>query len=216
MASVGRLAPVFLRGDIARHGTARKGVTMKMLRHYFISDDLDDLESFEEELENGGVHTPQIHVLSLDDTGVETHHHLHEVQALMKKDLIHSTEYGLLVGVCVAASVLAVAYFAGWTGGPAGWTPFVFLSIVCVAFFTWEGGLWGIQRPNSHFQRFEEALQSGRHVFFVDVEPNQEAVLDTIYAKHPTAKIAGTGTASPHWIVVWHYRLKRFLGETMP
>ena len=35
-----------------------------MLRHYYISDDLDDLEAVELELEGKGVSTPQIHVLS--------------------------------------------------------------------------------------------------------------------------------------------------------
>ena len=42
----------------------------KMLRHYFISDSLDDLEKFEDELEARGVATQQIHVLSLDDPNV--------------------------------------------------------------------------------------------------------------------------------------------------
>ena len=35
-----------------------------MRRHYFISDNLDDLEVFEEQLEAAGISTPQIHVLS--------------------------------------------------------------------------------------------------------------------------------------------------------
>ena len=38
---------------------------MKMLRHYFISNSLDDLEVFEEQLEAAGVSTPQIHVLKI-------------------------------------------------------------------------------------------------------------------------------------------------------
>src|SRR5262245_25154162 len=118
---------------------------MKMHRHYFISTDLDDLERFEEELERAGIANPQIHCLSLDDTSVENHHHLHEVAALMKKDLIHAGEYGLLIGVVAAALVLGVTRFAGWHESPAGWVPFVFLAIILLGFFTWEGGLWGGQ-----------------------------------------------------------------------
>ena len=45
-----------------------------MKRHYFISDDLDDLERIEEELEQRGINTPQIHVLSKDDAAVENIH----------------------------------------------------------------------------------------------------------------------------------------------
>ena len=37
---------------------------MKVLRRYFISDDLDDLDVVEEQLESAGVSTPQIHVLT--------------------------------------------------------------------------------------------------------------------------------------------------------
>ena len=148
---------------------------MKMLRHYFISSDLDDLERFEEELERAGIANPQIHCLSLDDTSVENHHHLHEVSALMKKDLIHAGEYGVLIGVVAAALVLGVTSYAGWHESPAGWIPFVFLAIILLGFFTWEGGLWGVQTPNAHFKRFEEALKAGKHVFFVDSEPGQEA-----------------------------------------
>lgn len=189
---------------------------MKMLRHFFISDDLDDLEAFEEDLEQGGVPTPQIHVLSLDDTAAENHHHLHDVQSLMKRDIIHSFEYGAVVGLVLAILVLVVAYYAGWTESPAGWIPWIFLSIIALGFFTWEGGLWGIQRPNVHFEQFEEVLQQGKHVFFVDLEPGQEAVLERVVGAHPTAETAGTGRATPHWIVVWQIRLKRLFGETLP
>ena len=38
-----------------------------MNRHYFISDSLDDLDRIEVELEQKGIHKPQIHVLSKDD-----------------------------------------------------------------------------------------------------------------------------------------------------
>ena len=56
-----------------------------MLRHYYVSDDLDELEIVERELEAEGFTEPQIHVLSLDDCHVEQHH-LHEVESLLKQD----------------------------------------------------------------------------------------------------------------------------------
>ena len=55
--------------DLTGHALARIGVrarrrqngedTMKLTRHFFISDDLDDLEHLEEELERSGIVTPQ-------------------------------------------------------------------------------------------------------------------------------------------------------------
>ena len=189
---------------------------MKLTRHFFIGDDLDDLERFEEELERAGVVTPQIHVLTLDDSGADRHHHLHQVTGLMKKDLVHSTVLGALVGLCVSTLVLIVVHAAGWSETPAGWVPFIFLAIVVLGFFTWEGGLFGIETPNVHFKRFEKALQNGKHVFFVDLEPEQGKILEDVVKKHSMVEAAGTGRASPHWIVFWQHRIKRFFVETFP
>lgn len=189
---------------------------MKMKRHFFISDDLDDLEKFEEELERAGVSTPQIHVLTLDDTGEETHAHLHGVQSIMKKDIIHSGEYGLAVGVVAAALVIGLTYMMEWYTSPAGWIPFIFLAIILLGFFTWEGGFIGIQTFNSNFKRFKEELEAGKHVFFVDLTDEQEDVLERVMKAHPTARMAGTGRSTPHWIVAWQQRIKGLFTETLP
>ncbi len=53
-----------------------------MNRHYYISDNLDELERLEAELEASGIATEQIHVLSEKDA--ETgQRHLHEVSPLL-------------------------------------------------------------------------------------------------------------------------------------
>ena len=83
---------------------------MKLLRHYFISNNLDDLEAFEEQLEAAGITTPQIHVLSLHDEEVAHHDHLNYVQSFMKKDIVHSAELGAVFGICLSAISLIVAY----------------------------------------------------------------------------------------------------------
>jgi hypothetical protein len=174
---------------------------MKMLRHYFISNSLDDLEVFEEQLEMAGVSTPQIHVLSRNDAEVYQHHHLHEVGSFMKKDIVRSTAQGAVVGLCAFVLVLAIAYVAGWTETAVGWMPFTFLAVVLLGFFTWEGGLLGIQTPNHNFARFEQALSDGKHIFFVDLEPHQEAVLETVLKSHPQVELAGTGSPTQHWLI---------------
>ncbi len=174
---------------------------MNMLRHYFISDSLDDLEVFEEQLEAAGVSTPQIHVLSSDDAQVQSHSHLHAVQSFMKNDVVHSTQRGAVIGVIVFALVLAVAYLAGWTESAAGWMPFIFLAVVLLGFCTWEGGLIGIQSPNHNFARFEQALKDGKHIFFVDLEPQQEEILERVLKLHSKVELAGTGSSTPHWLI---------------
>ena len=174
---------------------------MKMLRHYFISHNLDDLEVLEEQLEAAGVSTPQIHVLSREDAEVEHHQHLHEVQSFMKRDIVHSTLRGAVVGLCAFLLVPSVAYYAGWTDTAVGWLPFIFLAVVLLGFSTWVGGLLGIEKPNHNFVRFEQALSDGKHIFFVDLEPQQEAVLEKVLKSHPQVETAGTGSSAPYWLI---------------
>jgi hypothetical protein len=119
----------------------------------------------------------------------------------MKNDIVHSAIKGAVVGICAFVLVLAIAYFAGWTKTGAGWMPFIFLAIVMLGFCTWEGGLRGIQVPNHNFARFEKALSEGKHVFFVDLEPNQEAILEKVLKSHPQVELAGTGSSTQHWLV---------------
>lgn len=185
-----------------------------MLRHYYISDNLDELEVIERELENNGMSKPHFHVLSERDAEVESHH-LNAIEPVLKKDVVRSTERGALVGVIGALLVLVTAYWLGWTASAAGWLPFVFLATVVLGFCTWEGGLVGIQTPNYQFKRFQKLLKQGKHVLFVDVDAQQQDVLDQITARHPALKLAGTGQASPRWVVKGQERFNQFM-KSMP
>jgi len=189
---------------------------MKTKRLFFVSDDLDDLERMEEELERAGIVTPQIHVLTLDDGAADRHSHLHSVSSFMKKDVVHSTLVGASFGVVSALAILLIAWLAGWTQSAAGWLPFVFLAVIALGFCTWEGGLRGIQTPNVHFQRFQQALEQGQHVFFVDAEPAQEQTVTEIARQHTGARPAGSDHGAPGWLVFGQHRVKRFFVETFP
>src|SRR5215510_7607389 len=174
---------------------------MKTLRRYFISDDLDDLDVVEEQLESAGISTPQIHVLTMHDAELDDHEHLHRVQSFMKNDIVHSTLIGAVIGVIASVLVLVVAHLAGWTQTAAGWIPFIFLSIIVLGFCTWEGGLFGIQKPNYHFARFEQAIKDDKHILFVDLEHDQEAILEKVLRTHPKLEPAGSESLHQHWII---------------
>jgi hypothetical protein len=179
-----------------------------MKRHYFIGDDLNVVAAVERALIAKGIAAEQIHVLSLNDADAEQRN-LHDVQSLMKKDVIHSAEIGALIGLAASIAAIAIAHLTG-LAAKVGWVPFVFLAIVLLGFFTWEGGLIGIQLPNSRFRRFEKALRAGEHVFFVDVDSAQEPHVEQVLGAHPQLRPAGTGSSSPRWLVGLQQNARRF------
>ncbi|MCJ1888181.1 magnesium transporter [Pseudomonas sp. LA21] len=180
-----------------------------MNRHYYISDNLDDLETVEQELAQSGISLEQMHVLSDQDAELKDHR-LHQVPSMMKQDVVHWGKVGLLIGAMLAVLVLVVGYFSGWTQTAAGWIPVLFLAAVLMGFSLWEGSFVGLQRPSGDVRRFEPSLHAGQHVFFVDVKPEQEPVLDMVVRHHPRLEIAGFGAAMPSWLVSVEHAWNRF------
>jgi hypothetical protein len=185
-----------------------------MKRQYYISNDLDDLELLQKELTSEGISTPQFHVLSANDAEVEKHH-LHAIEAVLKQDVVRLTRIGALVGVIAAGLILLLAYVLEWHTSAVGWMPFIFLSIVLLGFCTWVGGFIGIQVPNYQFKQFEKLLAHGKHVFFVDITDEQHELLKKIYESHPHLKHAGTGEATPEWVVKGQEKFAKFM-KVMP
>jgi hypothetical protein len=186
-----------------------------MKRHFYISEDLDDLDRIEMELEASGVHKPQIHVFSKDDTGVETHDHLHNIESVFKNDVVHGTVTGAWIGLAIATLILIVTSYSDWSETYT-WLPFIFLAIVMLGFCAWVGGLYGIQEPHKDFKRFAPQLREGKHVFIVDVDPSQEEGLDSVVRAHPGLQLAGTGKAAPRWLVMGQHNIKKFTSDTFP
>ena len=185
-----------------------------MKRHFYISKDLDELEQIEQELETRGITTAHIHVLSHDDKEVANHPHLNEVEAVLRTDVVHSTKIGAVVGVIAATLMLYLVAFMGWAQ-QLTWTPFIFLAIVMLGFFTWEFGFIGIQRKNNRFARFESSLNAGKHIFFVDIEPQSESILRQVMFNHPSVQAAGDGPSVPQWFILLQDKFKLFV-KTMP
>lgn len=171
-----------------------------MNRHYFITDDLDDLQIAVAELKQGGLTDPQLHVLSRDDAAVATRPDLNPVEAVLKKNVVRGTEIGAVIGVAGAGLVLGITYFSG-VSASIGWVPFLFLALVVLGFCTWEGGLFGIQESHADFSRFEKQLDLGKHVFFVDQPGEREELLHAVMERHPKCRPAGKGSAAPELVV---------------
>jgi hypothetical protein len=122
---------------------------------------------------------------------------------------------GALIGTTVSTLVLSAAWLTGLTATAAGWTPFIFLAIVALGFCTWEGGFFGIQQPHYQFKRFQDDLDRGNHIFFVDLYPEQEVAMARVVQQHPKLRHAGDDESMPAWLVQLQNRWRRFV-EVMP
>ncbi|GIX31020.1 MAG: hypothetical protein KatS3mg124_1492 [Porticoccaceae bacterium] len=180
-----------------------------MRRFYFLSGDVELLEQVERELIAAGIPEEQIHTLSEAEAELEEHH-LRPVSDFMKTDVIWRGLQGFAVGVVVSTAILGLtAAFDWWRS--VGWTPFVYLAVAALGFCTWEGGFLGFQERNHRFDRFQAALRAGRHLFFVDVTPDQVPLLEQVVARYPALERAGSGGGMPQWVVNAQRRFKQFL-----
>ena len=179
-----------------------------MKRFYYISDNLDDLEQIEHQLEAGGIARPQIYLLSNDDVGLENRD-VNRVASFLKTDPIHAGEIGALLGLAIAAVILLISYFSG-IAAQVGWAPFIFLAIVGFGFATWEAGFIGMQTPNVHFARFEEALEQGRHVLFVETDREDQRKLKAVIKQYPSLERAGTEVTHTRALMVLLKYWERF------
>ncbi len=185
-----------------------------MKRYFFLTDNLDKLTTVEHDLAVNGISAPQIHVLSNDDSGM-TVRKLNDVEAVLRKDVVHSMERGALIGAAAAAVVIAVGHYSGATATAAGWTPFIFLAVVVLGFFTWEGGLFGIQEPHHEFKRFQQALASGQHLLLIDINEKDHSILNNVTAHYPELEFSGTGHGAAQWFVTLQNKWRNFV-EVMP
>ncbi|MCZ6460454.1 MAG: NAD/FAD-utilizing enzyme, partial [Gammaproteobacteria bacterium] len=69
---------------------------------------------------------------------------------------------------------------------------------------------------NTHFKRFDKVLEEGKHVFFIDLEPEQESILQGIVDSHAGLEAAGTEKGTPHWIIEGQKKIPKLLRETLP
>lgn len=165
-----------------------------MVRHYYISDDLYELEQVEKELVSEGFLDLQLHVVA-KQKHVDSIHDLPEIETVFNQDLLKSTELGAIMGTLGAIFTIVVAYFLGLTSTNLGWGPVLIVAFIVFGFCTWEAGFVGIQRKNINFKRFKQALKRGKHILFVDADIEQEPCLSNVVCKHPRVIDLGTGYA---------------------
>lgn len=179
-----------------------------MKRFYYLSDSLDELAQVEHELEDAGIDTAQIHVISRDEAGVDKRK-LHRVQDFMRRDVVRTSLIGAGIGVVIASLILLVAYFSGIID-TVTWAPFLLFALIALGFCTWEGGLYGLHQPHHALADIEALAKEGQHVLLVDMDPKEIPVLRRVQARHSRLTPAGEGEATPDWAIYFQKKWRGF------
>lgn len=154
-----------------------------MKHAYYLSDNLDELEAVHDELVDGGLKDQQIHVLSEQEAEVEKHH-LRNVNVIERTSMLGFMFRGAILGIVLAAIVLAFSQYAGVTGS-VWMAPFLFAAVAAFGFSIWEAGLMGLHRLNQRFASFKDELQQGEHMLILDYGRQQQTLIESVLKRHP-------------------------------
>jgi len=182
---------------------------MGMTRHYFLSDDLDDLDAFEEELEEAELLQEQIHLISNDEYGVQRHIHLEGVVPFLQRGSVRASIHGAMIIAIAGAVALGVAHVNSMAANAANWLPLLGVIIAILAFLSWGGGLRGVAVPSLSRSELKEMLADGKHVMYVDVRADQESQLRQTAERHPAVQDYGIGSGAAEWRVSLEHRISR-------
>jgi len=169
-----------------------------MRRYYFLGKDPEQIDGVVKDLLDAGFSDPQIHILN--EASSASRGDSHEVQAFDMTDTVHAGLLGALVGLVLAASVLALGALFHLQGA-VDWLPLVFIALVLFGFSTWEGGLYGFQVYTKEYRQFRDFLANGYQVLMIDTEKKVRDRISHILAYYPSLEEAGEGKGLPQWVI---------------
>ncbi|WP_156822015.1 DUF1269 domain-containing protein [Azoarcus sp. KH32C] len=164
-------------------------------RLYFLLPDVDTVRRIVDEFLLAHIPYEHIHVLASSDVPLEE---LPEAGIAQKTDLVPAIERGLAVGgtVGVLAGLAALAFPP--VGMVAAGGAILFGALGGAGFGAWVSAMIGVGIPNSHLQRFQEAIDKGMLLMMVDVPTDRvDEFEDMIREHHPEADIEGTEPTIP-------------------
>ena len=154
-----------------------------MKHAYYISDDLDELETVHDELVVSGLQDQRIHVLSDEDAAVEFHH-MRPMNPFFKTNVVRALFAGAVIGIGIATVIMAIPYVFGFES-TAATIPFTLGALFIVGFSTWEGGFLGMQAVNQKFKDVFKRIHEGQHLMIVDYNIEEENRIRALSRSHP-------------------------------
>ena len=164
-----------------------------MRRLYFMVPSVDTAKTVVDELLLKRVDEHHIHVVAKEGTPMGD---LPEANLLQKSDFIPAMERGLAVGgiTGVLAGIAAVTFPPA--GLVLGGGAILGTSLAGAGIGAWISGMIGMDVPNTHIQKFEDAIEKGEVLMMVDIPKTRvEEIEALVQQHHPDADMGGT---EPH------------------
>lgn len=165
-----------------------------MKRLYYLTDNIDSVESISEELHRKGITEWNFHVMSHDKYDLKQHH-LHTTNTFLhERDGIRIAERGALIGI--VAGIFATIGFIMFTPLlEVRLLAAALLIAVCLLMGTFGavlGAIFGSAFENSKIAQFHDDLASGKFLIMADVtKDNIEQVKNVMQVLHAEAIAAG-------------------------
>lgn len=153
-----------------------------MKHRYYLSTDLDELQCVHDELVDKGVQHEHVHVWT-DKEYLLPRYRLLPIHPLLKTDVIDSTIRAAVLGSICSFLILFSYQFFG-TANTLGIFPYACGALVALGLITWEGGMWGIQKPNSKFSQYSTQITQGQHLLLIDFDEHQEKAISEMESAH--------------------------------
>jgi hypothetical protein len=168
-----------------------------MRRLYFLVPDVESAKTIVDELLLARIEERNIHVVAKDHHALEEAH-IPEAGLFEESDFVPALERGLAVG----GGTGLVAGIAAVTFPPAGLVlgggAILATSLLGAGLGAWVASMIGVSVPNSHLQKFHDAVEQGQLLMLIDVPKDRvNSITDLVRSHHPEAKIQGTEPTIP-------------------
>ena len=166
-----------------------------MRRLYFIMPNITVTHNLVNELLLSHVEERYIHVIAKEGTPMEE---LPEASLFQKSDFVPAIERGLTLGAITGVVCGLVAMSLPPAGLVIGGGAVLAIGAAGAGVGGWMSSMIGISLPSSRLKKFEEAINQGEFLVFVDVARARVDEIEELVRKHhPEADIKGVEPMMP-------------------
>ncbi len=156
-----------------------------MKRLYFLTRNIESVETISNDIHDIGITDWNFHVLSKNEKGLYKRH-IQSANILQKTDVIRSLERGVLRGAVIGAGLVLILSLLPIHGSTLAFSTLVSLFLASIILGGWQGNLSGYQNENFKIKPFHHKIEQGYYLIMIDVPASQVTRIKSLMQnKHP-------------------------------